>query len=138
MRCSDLGGLVGNNVFEESAGRLLVVVSRVDCYQRGGFLLGQVALGAGGGVPVGPVGHDSGEHGLALPVGVMQGLVAAGEFLLPGRGVMLAAAAGGFGIGAGADGGQTGVPGGGAGLAELVADVLRGPGGFDGVGVAQV
>ena len=51
---------------------------------------------------------------------------------------MLAAAGGGFGFGAGADGGQAGVPGGGADLAELVADVLGCPGGFDRVGVAQV
>ena len=34
--------------------------------------------------------------------------------------------------------GQAGVAGGGADLAELVADVLRGPGGLDRVGVAQV
>jgi hypothetical protein len=36
-----------------------------------------VALDAGGLVPVGAVGHDRGEHGLALPVGLLQGLVAA-------------------------------------------------------------
>ena len=51
---------------------------------------------------------------------------------------MVAAALGGVGFGGGADGGQAGVPGSGADLAELVADPLRRPGGFDGVGVAQV
>ena len=97
-----------------------------------------MALGAGGGIPVGPVGHRGGEHGLALPVGLMQGLVAVREFLLPGGGVVLAAAAGGFGFRAGAQGGQVGVPGGGADLAQLVTDVPGCPGGFDRVGVAQV
>ena len=86
----------------------------------------------------GPVGHDGGEHGLALPVGVVQGLVAGGQRLLLGGVVVLAAAVGGCGVGGGADGGQAGVPGAGADLAELVADPLRCPGGFDGVGVAQV
>ena len=43
-----------------------------------------------------------------------------------------------MGVGGGADAGQAGVPGAGADLAELIADPLRGPGGFDGVGVAQV
>ena len=52
--------------------------------------------------------------------------------------VVLAAAVRGFGFGAGADGGQAGVPGGGADLTELVADVPGRPGGFDRVGVAQV
>ena len=99
---------------------------------------GQVALPAGGGIPVISVGHYGGEHGFALLVGVMQGVVAVGELLLPGGGVVLAAAAGGFGFGAGAEGGQAGVPGGGADLAELVTDVSWGPGRFDGVGVAQV
>jgi hypothetical protein len=46
----------------------------------------QVALGAGGGLPVGAVGHDRGKDGLALPVGLLQGLVAAGQLVL-GRGV---------------------------------------------------
>ena len=56
---------------------------------------GQVALGAGGGVPVGAVGHDRGEDGLALPVGLVQGLVAGRERLLPGgvAGVAAGAAA---------------------------------------------
>jgi hypothetical protein len=99
---------------------------------------GQVTLGAGGRVPVGPVGHDGGEDGLAVPVGLVQGLVAVAELLLLGGGVVLAAAGGGCGFGAGAAGGQAGVPGGGADLAELVADVPGCPGGFDGVGVAQV
>ena len=51
---------------------------------------------------------------------------------------MVAALFGGAGVGAGAQAGQAGVPGSGADLAELVADVLGGPGGLDGVGVAQV
>ena len=100
---------------------------------------GQVPLGAGGGVPVGAVGHDGGEDVLALAVGVVQGLVAGGQLLLPAGLLVLAAAlGGGSGFGGGADGGQAGLPGGGADLAELVADVLRRPGGLDGVGVAQV
>ena len=53
---------------------------------------GQVALGAGGGVPVGAVGHDRGEDGLALPVGLVQGVVAGREFLLAGGGAVVAAA----------------------------------------------
>ena len=78
---------------------------------------GQVALGAGGGVPVGAVGHYCGEYRLALPVGLLQGLVAGGQ-LVPGRGVtVVAALGGGAGLGGGAQAGQAGVPGGGAGLA---------------------
>jgi hypothetical protein len=69
-------------------------------------------------------GHRGGEHGLALPVGIMQGLVAVREFLLPGGGVVLAAAVGGFGFRAGAKAGQVGVPGGGADLAQLVTHAL--------------
>jgi hypothetical protein len=42
---------------------------------------GQVPLGAGSGVPVDPVGHGHGEDGLALPVGLVEGVVAAREFL---------------------------------------------------------
>ena len=99
---------------------------------------GQVTLGAGGGVPVGPVGHDGGKHGLAVLVGLVQGLVAGGEIPLLGSAVVLAAMCGGGGLGAGAQAAQAGLPGGGADLAELVADVLRCPGGFGGVGVAQV
>src|SRR5260370_5237618 len=95
-----------------------------------------VTLGAGGRVPVGPVGHDGGEDGLAVPVGLVQGLVAVAELLLLNGVVVLAASGGGFGFRAGADGGQAGVPCGGADLAELVADVLGCPCGFYGVGVA--
>ena len=51
---------------------------------------------------------------------------------------VLAAVSGGAGLGGGAEAGQAGVPGGGADLAQLVADVPGGPAGFDGVGVAQV
>ena len=60
---------------------------------------GQVALGAGGGVPVGAVGHDGGEDGLALPVGLVQGVVAGRELLLADSGVVVAAVGGGFGAG---------------------------------------
>src|SRR5262249_48844415 len=65
-------------------------------------------------------------------------VVAAGEVLLPSGDVLLAAVAGGFAFGAGAQGGQAGGPGGGADLAQLVTDVPGGPGGFGGVGIAQV
>jgi len=99
---------------------------------------GQVTLGAGGGIPVGAVGHDRGEDRLALPVGVLQGLVAGREVLLAGSGVVLAATGGGIGFGVEAHAGQVGVLCGGADLAELVADPLRGPGGLYRVGVAQV
>ena len=99
---------------------------------------GQLALGAGGGLPVGAVGHDRGEGSLAPPVGLLQGLVAGGQLVLGCGVVVVAALFGGAGVGGGAQAGQAGVPGGGADLAELVADVGRGPGGLDGVGVAQV
>ena len=84
---------------------------------------GQVALGAGGGVPVGPVGHRGGEDGLALLVGLVQGVVAVAELVLLGGAVVLAAAGGGGGFGTGAQAGQAGVPGGGADLPEFVTDV---------------
>jgi hypothetical protein len=84
-----------------------------------------VALGAGGGVPVGAVGHGGGEDGLALPVGLVQRLVAGREFLLAGRGAVVAATGGGVSFGVEAKAGQAGVPCGGTGLAELVADPLR-------------
>jgi len=106
------------------------VLARVAAAQFGVGGRGQVALAAGGGIPVGPVGRDGGEDGLPLPVGLVQGVVATGEFLLPAGGVVLTAAGGGFGFGGGAEGGQAGGPGGGADLAELVADVLRGPDGL--------
>src|ERR1035441_9678491 len=92
-------------------------------------------LGAGGGVPVGPVGHDGGEGGLAFGVGVVQGLVAGGQFLLLTGFLLLAAALGSFSLGGGADGGQAGVLGAGADLAELIADPPRRPGGLQGVGI---
>jgi hypothetical protein len=91
-----------------------------------------VALVAGGVVPVGPVGHDGGEHLLALAVGVVQGLVAGGQLVLLGGAVVVAVAPGGLGLGGGADAGQAGVPGSGADLTELITDPLGGPGGFDG------
>ena len=100
---------------------------------------GQVASGAGGGVPVGPVGHGRGEYGLALPVGLVQGVEAGREFLLASGGAGITALACGGGIGGGgAQAGQAGLVGGGADLADLVPDVLRGPGSLDRVGIAQV
>src|SRR4029077_17454718 len=56
--------------------------------------------------------------------------------LMPGGGLMVAGAFGSCGVGAGR--GQVGFMGAGADLAELIADPLGRPGGFDGVGVAQV
>ena len=52
---------------------------------------GQLALGAGGLVPGGAVSHRLGEHGLALPVGLLQGVVADGQLALA-RGVVVVAA----------------------------------------------
>jgi hypothetical protein len=51
---------------------------------------------------------------------------------------VFALAAGGTGFCGGAEGGEVGVSGAGAHLAELVADPRGRPGGFDGVGVAHV
>jgi hypothetical protein len=51
---------------------------------------------------------------------------------------VLAAVVGCIGLGGGAEGGQVSVVGGGADLAEFIADVPGCPGGLDGVGVAQV
>ena len=51
---------------------------------------GQVPLGARGLVPVGTVGHDRGEGSLALPVGLLQGLVAGGQRML-GRSLVVVA-----------------------------------------------
>jgi hypothetical protein len=53
------------------------------------------------------LGHHS-EHGFAFGVGVVHGLVAGGQGLLPAGFLMLALAAGGVGLGAGADDGQAG------------------------------
>src|SRR3974390_697273 len=89
-------------------------------------------------LPVVPVGHGGGEHGLPLPVGVVQGLVAADQLLLAAGFGVVAALLGGGGFGAGTEPGQPGLPGGGADLAELIADPLGRPGRFDRVGVAQV
>jgi hypothetical protein len=61
----------------------------------------------------------------------VQGLVAAGQFVLAGGFLVVTALPGGVGLGAGAETGQMRVLGGGADLAELVPDVLRGPGGLD-------
>jgi hypothetical protein len=55
---------------------------------------GQLALLPGCLVPVGPVGHDRREHGLAFAVGVVHGTVAGGQDLLS-AGRMFVAASGG-------------------------------------------
>jgi hypothetical protein len=67
-----------------------------------------------------------------------QGVIAAGTLLFLGGLEVVAAPAGGAGVGGGAQAGQAGVPGGVADLAEFVPDVLGRPGGLDGIGVAQV
>jgi hypothetical protein len=97
-----------------------------------------VPLLHGGLLPVIPVGHGGGEYGLSLTVGVVQGLVAAGQLLLAGGFLVLTALLGGGGFGAGAEPGQPGVPCGGADLAELITDPLGRRRGFNRVGVAQV
>ena len=89
-------------------------------------------------LPLLPVGHDGGEDGLAFAVGVVHGLVAGGQGLLLDGCFVLAVAAGGAGFGGGADGGQAGFGGAEPDLAQFLAGPLRCPGGFDGVGVAQV
>ena len=99
---------------------------------------GQVALGAGGGVPVGAVGHGRGEDGLALPVGLVQGVVAGREFLLAGGGAVVAA------VGAAAASAAARRPARRASQAAARTwrssspTYWRCPGGLDRVGVAQV
>jgi hypothetical protein len=95
-------------------------------------------LVASGAFPVGPVGHGRGERGLLFSVGVVQRLVARGQGLVPAGLLVVGVAASADGFGGGAEGGQAGVPGSGAGLAEFVADPGWCPGGFGGVGAAQV
>ena len=73
----------------------------------------QVALGASSSVPIGTVGYDACEHRLALPVGLLQRLVADGQRVLGRGAVMVAALFGGTGIGGGAQSGQAGVAEGG-------------------------
>jgi hypothetical protein len=86
-----------------------------------------VALLAGGFLPLGAVGHDGGECGLALLVGLVHGLVAGGETLLA-SGLVAGLPGGCGGLGGGADGGEAGFPGAGARVAELVACPLGCPG----------
>ncbi len=99
---------------------------------------GQLALLPGCLVPVGPVGHGRREHGLAFTVGVVHGPVAGGQDLLPGGRLVVAASGGRLGFCLGPDRGQAGFLRAEADLAELATDPLRRPGGFDGVGIAQV
>jgi hypothetical protein len=68
------------------------------------------------------------EFGLACAVDVAHCLVAAGQRFLPGRFVVLAAAAGRAGFGVGAERCQVRVAGGGAGLADLLPGRHRPPG----------
>jgi hypothetical protein len=66
----ELGALaVGGGVGFGRAER--VVLAGVAAAEFGAGGDGQVSLGAGGGVPVGAVGHGRGEYGLALPVGLV-------------------------------------------------------------------
>jgi hypothetical protein len=89
----------------------------------GGY--GQLALDAGGGFPVGPVGHDADEDALAVPVGLLHSLVAGRQGLVPGRCLVMAGPFGGRSLGVGPGRGQAGFPRAGADLAELVTDPLR-------------
>jgi hypothetical protein len=125
----------GSGSADRSRGELLVGVAAAK-FGGGGYR--EVALLAGGVVPVGPVGHHGGEDGFALAVGVVQSLVAAGQHLLLFGVFVAAATAGGAGFGGGAAAGQVGVPGAGADLAELITDPLGGLGCFDRVGIAQM
>ena len=84
---------------------------------------GQLALGAGVLVPVGAVSHRLSEHGLALPVGLFQGLVISGQLALGRGAVVVAALPGGTGLGGGTQASQPGVPGGRADLTELIPDI---------------
>src|ERR1019366_5661234 len=86
----------------------------------------------------GAVGHDGSEDGLALPVGVLQGLVAGGELMFKDGFLAVAVATSGVGLGAGPQDGQPGFPGRGADLAQFVTDVWGRPGGLDWIGVAHV
>jgi hypothetical protein len=79
-----------------------VVLAGVTAAQFGIGGHGQVALGAGSGIPFGPVGHGGGEHLLALPVGLVQRLVAARQVVQAGSFGTVAALAGGTGVGVGA------------------------------------
>ena len=125
-------GLGEGRGFGGAQGRVLL--AGVAAAEFGVGVGGEVALGAGDDVPVGAVGHGLGKHDHALPVDVVQGLVTGRELPLPVGVLVVAAIAGRCGLGGGADGGQAGVLGAGADLAELVADPPRHPGGLDGVG----
>ena len=135
---SELGALgFGGGLRFSGAERGIVLVG-VAAAEFGVGRDGQLTLGAGSGVPVGPVGHGCGEDGLALPVRLVQGVVAARKLVLPGGAVVVAVLGCGGGFGAGAQAGQPGLAGGGADLTQLIPDVRGRPGGLDRVGVAQV
>ena len=91
----ELGSLAFGGGFGFGGAQRGIVLAGVAAAEFGVGGDGQVALGAGGGVPVGAVGHDRGEDGLALPVGLVQGLVAGRELLLAGGGAVIAAVGGG-------------------------------------------
>ena len=67
----------------------------------------------------------------------MQGLIAGGQVAFPGGFAATALPGGCIFLGGGADGGQAGVPGSGAGLAEFIAGPPGRLGGLDRVRVAQ-
>ena len=92
-------GLGGGLRFGRAERRVVLAGAAAAEFGVGGH--GQVTLLAGGRVPVGPVGHDGGEDGLAVPVGLVQGLVAVAELLVLSGVVVLVAAGGGCGFGAG-------------------------------------
>ncbi len=58
---------------------------------------------AGDVLPFGAVGHEGGEYGLALPVGIMQGLVAGGQLSLPVGFVVVATLLCSMSLGVGAE-----------------------------------
>jgi len=62
-----------------------------------------VALLTGGVLPIGAVGHDGDEYGFALPVGVVQGLVAGGQLLFPVGFVVVATLLCSMSLGVGAE-----------------------------------
>jgi hypothetical protein len=81
-----------------------------------------MALLACRGFPVGPVGHDAGEHAFPFPVGLVHGPVTGRQHLVTGGPLGAAGPAGSCGLGIGPDRGHAGFLAAGAHLAELVAE----------------